>query len=120
MRQVLGEDFTFVPHLLPIQRGILVTVYARLAKKMERSSLLSLYQEFYQGEPFVQLLPEGSFPQIRSVQHSNFCQIGVHVDSTGTQAIIVGVIDNLGKGASGQAVQNMNIMFQWEETRGLI
>ncbi len=120
IQQVLGQNFTFVPHLLPVERGILVTLYAQLKKKLSRAALWSIYDQFYKGEPFVQVLPEGAFPQLRSVQKSNFCQIGVQVDSTGHKAIIVGVIDNLGKGASGQAVQNMNLMFHLNETCGLI
>lgn len=111
---------TFVPHLLPVNRGILVTVYASLKKKVSVASLREWYVEFYKDEPFVVILPEGSFPEIRSVQNSNFCHIGVQVDERNNRAIIVGVIDNLGKGASSQAIQNMNLRFGLDEKTGLL
>lgn len=110
---------TFVPHLLPVNRGILVTAYAALKKKISSRQLRELFAEFYDGEPFVSVLKEGSFPELKSVQHSNFCQIGVRSDERNQKAVIVGVIDNLGKGASTQAVQNMNLMFHLDETLGL-
>lgn len=113
-------SLTFVPHLLPINRGILVTAYADLKKKISTASLLRLYAEFYAEEPFVVILPENSFPEIKSVQNSNFCQIGVRVDEKNQRAIMVGAIDNLGKGASSQAIQNMNLIFQLGETSGLL
>jgi N-acetyl-gamma-glutamyl-phosphate reductase len=115
----LGSTITFVPHLLPVNRGILVTAYADLKKKISTAELLKAYSDFYEGEPFVHVLPEGQFPELQSVQRSNFCQLGLRVDARHGRAIVLGVIDNLGKGASGQAVQNLNLMFGFKETEGL-
>ncbi|MBI2119737.1 MAG: N-acetyl-gamma-glutamyl-phosphate reductase [Elusimicrobia bacterium] len=111
---------TFVPHLLPIHRGILVTLYANLTKKTSLNELWDLYRSFYKNEPFVKVLPQGSFPELKAVQHSNFCQIGVHLEEKTNRAIVIGTLDNLGKGASSQAIQNMNLMFGLEETCGLL
>lgn len=113
-------SMTFVPHLLPVNRGILATVYATLEKKVTSSQLRQLYAEFYRNESFVVVLSEDAFPEIRSVQHSNFCQIGVRVDARNQRAILIGAIDNLGKGASSQAIQNMNLMFGLNEAEGLM
>jgi len=110
----------FVPHLLPISRGILSCIYLRLNKKISNKELISLYKDFYKNEPFVRILEERNFPQLKSVQYTNYCDIGLTVDEETNLAIIVSAIDNLGKGASGQAVQNLNIMLNWEETLGLI
>lgn len=110
---------SFVPHLLPVNRGILVTLYASLKRKISTSALWKIYADFYEKEPFVVLLPERKFPELKSVQHTNVCQIGVRVDEPNKRAIVIAVIDNLGKGASSQAVQNMNLMFGLEERCGL-
>ncbi len=109
---------TFVPHLLPINRGILSTIYVKLKKKTESQALLALYQKFYQKEPFVNVLGAGALPEIKHVVHTNFCNIGLRVNESKTLAVIVSVIDNLGKGAAGQAVQNMNLMCGFDETAG--
>ncbi|MBI1979598.1 MAG: N-acetyl-gamma-glutamyl-phosphate reductase [Elusimicrobia bacterium] len=119
VQELGGTSLTFVPHLLPITRGILVTVYANLNKKVSGPDLLNLYRKTYQGEPFVSVLPEGTFPEVKSVQNTNFCQIGVHSDVALNRAIVIGVLDNLGKGASSQAVQNMNLMLGLEESSSL-
>lgn len=111
---------TFVPHLLPIHRGILVTLYANLTKKTSLNALWELYCSFYKKEPFVKVMAQGSFPELKAVQHSNFCQIGVHLEEKTNRAIVIGTLDNLGKGASSQAIQNMNLMFGLEETCGLL
>jgi N-acetyl-gamma-glutamyl-phosphate reductase len=116
-----GKTITlsFTPHLVPMNRGILTTSYVKMAMPMDTEHLLLLYQEFYKNEPFVRLLPFGQFPNVRNVRGSNFCDIGVHVDSRTGRAIVVTAIDNLVKGASGQAIQNMNLMMGFDEAEGL-
>ncbi|GAG12877.1 unnamed protein product, partial [marine sediment metagenome] len=111
---------TFVPHLVPINRGILCTCYAALKQKTDTKYLLKLYQDFYKEEPFVEILPQGRFPQTKEVLDSNRCRIGITVNERSGRAIIISAIDNLAKGAATQAVQNMNIMCGFEETMGLI
>lgn len=108
---------TFVPHLLPLSRGILETIYVT-KKKGRKQDLRVLYERFYKKEPFVRILEEGSFPKIKDVVHTNFCDIGIK--DNGDTAIIISAIDNLLKGASGQAVQNMNIMYKFPEHTALI
>ncbi len=110
---------SFTPHLVPMDRGILSTIYASPVKPVATLELLKLYTDFYKGEPFVRVLPEGSFPSTAHVRGSNFCDIGLTVDSRTGRVIIVSAIDNLVKGASGQAVQNMNIMNGFPENVGL-
>lgn len=111
---------TFTPHLLPVSRGILTTAYAGLKKTVTTDEMRALYAAFYEKEPFVRVMPSGSFPDISQVRCANFCDIGVHVDEAARRLIIVSVIDNLVKGASGQAIQNMNIIAGLEETTGLM
>lgn len=110
-------DLTFVPHLLPTLRGIHATLYAEL--KLATPDLQKLFEQRYADEPFVDVLPAGSHPETRSVRGSNFCRIAVHQPGNGDIVVILSVIDNLEKGAAGQAVQNMNIMFGLNETDGL-
>lgn len=110
---------TFVPHLVPINRGILSTCYAALKQKADTKALLKLYRDFYKEEPFVEILPQGRFPQTKEVTDSNRCRIGITVNERSGRAIIISAIDNLSKGAATQAVQNMNIMCGFEETMGL-
>jgi len=110
---------TFTPHLVPMDRGILSTVYAAPHQATDTGKLVKLYEEFYDGEPFVRALPQGSLPSTASVRGSNFCDIAPVVDSRTGRIIIVSAIDNLVKGASGQAVQNMNIVCGLPETMGL-
>ena len=107
---------TFTPHLLPMIRGIHATLYAKLTKSVD---LQKLYEERYADEPFVDVLPTGSHPETRSVRGSNQCRIAVHQPQDGDTVVILSVIDNLVKGAAGQAVQNMNIMFGLFEATGL-
>ncbi len=111
---------TFVPHLVPINRGILCTCYAALKQKTDTKYLLKLYQDFYKEEPFVEILPQGRFPQTKEVLDSNRCRIGITINERSGRAIIISAIDNLAKGAATQAVQNMNIMCGFEETMGLV
>jgi N-acetyl-gamma-glutamyl-phosphate reductase len=109
-------NLTFTPHLTPMIRGIHATLYARVTKNAD---LQSIYERRYAAEPFVDVLPPGSHPETRSVRGSNMCRIAIHQPRGGATAVVLSVIDNLVKGASGQAVQNMNIMFGLEETLGL-
>ena len=107
---------TFVPHLTPLIRGIHATLYARLNKEAD---LQGLFEQRYQAERFVDVLPAGAHPETRSVRGSNQCRIAVHRPQGGDTVVVLSVIDNLVKGAAGQAVQNMNIMFGLAETTGL-
>lgn len=109
---------TFVPHLIPIKRGILSTIYLKLTKPLDTKAVIDVYKNFYKGKPFVRISDEGKLPQIKDVAGTNYCNIGLKV--TGDDLIIVSCIDNLGKGAAGQAVQNMNIMCGFPETEGLL
>lgn len=117
---VLGHPLfiNFTPHLIPINRGILSTIYASNAMGLTKKELLTAYHEFYKGAPFVRVYDSG-LPEIRNVRGSNFCDIGLEVDPRTNRIILVSAIDNLIKGASGQAVQNMNIAFGFPETEGL-
>jgi len=109
----------FTPHLLPVDRGILTTVYASLAKKATTLEVLSLYKRLYRGEPFVRVLEAEKFPNIKAVRGSNRCDIGLKVNTRTNTLVIVSAIDNLVKGASGAAVQNMNVMMGFPEDTGL-
>ena len=122
IRQGLGRmaqqpvGLTFVPHLTPLIRGIHATLYARVAQEAD---FQALFEARYAGEPFVDVLPAGSHPETRSVRAANVCRIAVHRPQGGDTLVVLSVIDNLVKGAAGQAVQNMNIMFGFPETEGL-
>jgi len=108
---------TFVPHLTPMVRGIHATLYAKL--KDTSVDLQALYQDFYKNEHFVDVMPEGSHPATRNVKGSNFNQIAIHRPQGGDTVVVLSVIDNLVKGAAGQAIQNMNIMFGLPEHTGM-
>ncbi len=114
-----GMTISFTPHLLPVKRGILSTIYAKLEKDVTVDDAVALYREFYREEPFVRVCRAGQFPNLSSVVGSNFCDIGVAVDKRTGRLIVVSVIDNLIKGASGQAIQNMNLMCGLPEGTGL-
>ncbi len=118
LAQVAGEgvDLTFVPHLLPMIRGIHATLYGRVQGEPD---LQSLFEQRYAGEPFVDVLPAGSHPETRSVRGVNICRIAVHRPQGADTVVILSVIDNLVKGAAGQAVQNMNLMLGLDEDLGL-
>ncbi|MHB8882849.1 MAG: N-acetyl-gamma-glutamyl-phosphate reductase [Thermodesulfovibrionales bacterium] len=109
----------FTPHLLPVDRGILTTIYAPLAKKITAEKVLGMYEKAYKTEPFVKVLPPGVLPNIKNVRGTNFCHIGLKLVERTNTLIIVSAIDNLVKGASGQAVHNMNLMMGFSETEGL-
>jgi N-acetyl-gamma-glutamyl-phosphate reductase len=122
-------EVTFVPHLLSLNRGILVTIYVKKSykvisrlrsgqAKLQTHNLIELYKKFYKKEPFVRIKEEGQFPQLKDVVHTNFCDIGIKDE--GGKLIVIAAIDNLLKGASGQAVQNMNIMYKFPEYTALL
>lgn len=112
-------DLTFVPHLLPMNRGILASIYAKLESNLSVDELQSVFEKAYKDEPFVDVMPQGSHPATRSVKGSNMCRIAVHVPEGGNKVLVLSAIDNLVKGSSGQAVQCMNLMFGYAENLGL-
>ena len=111
---------TFVPHLLPINRGILATCYAKLKPGATEEQLRQAYQARYEGEPFVRLLEKGQVANVKNVRTSNFCDVSLFVDGRTGTFIAISAIDNMVKGAAGQAIQNMNLSFGLEETAGLL
>ena len=118
LTRIIGREIglTFVPHLTPMIRGIHATLYARITRELD---FQKLYEERYAREPFVDVLPPDSHPDTRSVRAANTCRIAVHRPEGGDTLVVLSVIDNLVKGASGQAVQNMNLMFGLDESLGL-
>jgi N-acetyl-gamma-glutamyl-phosphate reductase len=113
-------ELSFTAHLIPIDRGILETIYFRARNVDSADALVEIYQRRYTGEPFVRLYAPGHVPDIQAVAHTNFCDLGVKYDPGTRRAVIVAAIDNLGKGAAGQAVQNMNLVLGYPETTGLL
>lgn len=116
-----GHDvkISFTPHLLPLSRGILSTIYASVQKDLTTSALVDLYRQFYRGKKFIRIYKEGTLPNISSIRGSNYCDIGLTIDGRTNRVIIVSAIDNLMKGAAGQAIQNMNLMCGISEDTGL-
>uniref|UniRef100_A0A7V4LD60 N-acetyl-gamma-glutamyl-phosphate reductase n=1 Tax=Desulfobacca acetoxidans TaxID=60893 RepID=A0A7V4LD60_9BACT len=112
-------NITFTPHLTPMSRGILGTLYGTLTKTVDEAELYHLYEAFYADQPFVRLMPPGSWPATQQVRGSNFCDLGFKVDGPRRRVIVISAIDNLTRGASGLAVQNFNIMMGFPETTGL-
>jgi N-acetyl-gamma-glutamyl-phosphate reductase len=110
----------FVPHLIPMNRGILSTIYIPLKKDVDAFTLRSLYREFYKNKPFVRIREVPNYPKTSDVSETNFCDISISFDHAKNLAIVITVIDNLVKGAAGQAIQNMNIMFGLDEKKGLL
>src|ERR1700738_1383612 len=115
-----SSQIRFTPHLLPIPRGILSTVYLRLKETKDSSQISACYQEFYRHSPMVRLRGRGHLPQIQFVTRTNYCDIGFELGPDGRSLVIVSCLDNLLKGAAGQAVQNMNLMYGWNESEGLL
>ena len=113
-------EFSFTAQLLPLDRGILETIYFRTSGVASAEDLLRLYEARYADEPFVRLYRQGHVPDLRGVARTNFCDIGVTFDAKTGRAVVVSAIDNLVKGAAGQAVQNMNLMLGYAETEGLL
>jgi N-acetyl-gamma-glutamyl-phosphate reductase len=114
-----GVQVTFVPHLVPMTRGILVTAYAPLARQVTTAEVMRVYREAYAGEPFVRVLPDGELPRTKATAGSNFCDVAARIDPRTGVAVAIAALDNLGKGAAGQAVQNLNLMLGFPETTGL-
>lgn len=117
-----GQDVqvTFTTHLVPMTRGILSTMYIDLLAPQQTSALIELFKDYYKDSPFIRVREEGSFPATKEVYGSNYCDIGLLADARTGKLIIVSVIDNVVKGAAGQAIQNLNVMQGWEQTMGLI
>lgn len=116
----IPQAITFTTHLVPMTRGIMCTTHASLTEQITISEVHKLYSEFYESHPFVRVRPEGTFPTTKEVLGSNFCDIGLHVDARTGRLTIVSVIDNLVKGASGQAIQNLNLQNGWDVRTGLL
>lgn len=118
IEQELGVPVTFVPHLVPLDRGIFETIYARLKPGVDADTIGAVFEQAYAGSPFVRLTG-ADLPEIKHVAHTNFCDIGWRVDRPGGQLVVVACIDNLVKGAAGQAIQNFNVAFGFDERAGL-
>lgn len=114
------SEFSFVAHLIPIDRGILESIYFRGVDGLTADAIIGAYEECYRSEPFVRIYDAGVVPDIRSIRHTNFCDIGVKYDPATRRGVIISVIDNLVKGAAGQAVQNMNLVLGYHEQEGLL
>ena len=119
IEQELGGEVTFVPHLVPLDRGILETIYVRLRPGASASAIAAAYARAYADAPFVRLTGD-QLPEIKHVAHTNFCDIGWKVDGDARRAVVVACLDNLVKGAAGQAIQNFNVAFGLDETAGLL
>lgn len=122
LSRLAGEarQVTFVPHLVPMERGILATCYATLTDPLDEEALRRIYETFYYQEPFVRVLPPGRFPATKTVAFTNYCDISITFEERLQRVIVVSAIDNLVKGASGQAVQCLNVVCGWPETTGLL
>jgi N-acetyl-gamma-glutamyl-phosphate reductase len=114
------SQLVFTTHLLPLARGILSTIYVTLKEKQSSENIEKLYREFYAGRPFVRIWPAGTLPELQHVANTNFCDIGFALDASGKRLVVVSCLDNLGKGAAGQAIQNFNLMLGIEEQTGLL
>jgi N-acetyl-gamma-glutamyl-phosphate reductase len=125
IEQVLSDEsgtpitISFTTHLVPMTRGIMCTMYVKLRENYNTKEVRELYSDFYKDKPFVRIRPEGNIPATKEVLGSNYCDIGVHVDPRTNRLTVISVIDNLVKGAAGQAIQNFNIMNGWDERTGL-
>jgi N-acetyl-gamma-glutamyl-phosphate reductase len=119
IEQELGAPVTFVPHLVPLDRGILETIYAKLTPGTTSAQVATVMTSAYHEAPFVRITGE-TLPEIKHAAYTNFCDIGWRVDAGGSRIVLVAVLDNLVKGAAGQAIQNMNVMLGWDERTGLL
>jgi len=121
LSRVAGEEVvvSFTTHLVPMTRGILSTMYVKLNGKHSEDEIIGMYRQYYEGRRFVRIRPQGKYPATKEVWGSNYCDIGLSVDERTGRLTIISVIDNLVKGAAGQAVQNLNLMMGWDETTGL-
>jgi len=114
-----SQELIFTPHLLPIPRGILSTIYVHLGQPMMAGEIERCYRSFYAGRHWVRVFASPKLPEIQYSLYSNFCDIGFCLAEDGQRLVIVSCVDNLLKGAAGQAVQNMNVMYRWDEAEGL-
>jgi N-acetyl-gamma-glutamyl-phosphate reductase len=114
-----AEELTFTPHLLPIPRGILSTIYVRLKRAMQPAEVEACFRDFYAGERWVRVFATPKLPQVQFCLHTNYCDLGFCLAEDGQRLVLISSIDNLLKGAAGQAVQNMNLMYGWAEEEGL-
>jgi N-acetyl-gamma-glutamyl-phosphate reductase len=114
------DEIFFTTHLLPLERGILSTIYVRLAERHSPEEVSALFGEYYDSQPLMRMHSPGQLPELRHVAHTNFCDIGFSLHEDGRRLVVVSCLDNLGKGAAGQAVQNFNIMMGYPQTTGLI
>jgi N-acetyl-gamma-glutamyl-phosphate reductase len=114
------REFSFTAQLIPIERGILEAIYFRMATPMTAAEIIAIYEKQYAGEPFIRLYEPGSVPDLHAVAHTNFCDIGVIADPSTGRCVVISAIDNLVKGAAGQAIQNLNLVLGFDETLGLL
>jgi N-acetyl-gamma-glutamyl-phosphate reductase len=121
LSRLSGEEVvvTFTTHLVPMTRGILSTIYVNLKEKHTEDEIIELYQKYYEGRRFVRIRPKGKLPATKEVWGSNYCDIGVSLDARTGRLTIISVIDNVVKGAAGQAIQNLNLSMGWDEATGL-
>jgi N-acetyl-gamma-glutamyl-phosphate reductase len=112
-------ELTFTPHLLPIPRGILSTIYVYLNRATKAEEVDRCLRDFYSGKYWVRIFAPGKLPQLQFSLHTNYCDLGFCLAEDGRRLVLVSCVDNLLKGAAGQAVQNMNLMYEWEEREGL-
>lgn len=121
LSRIAGEKIliSFVPHLTPLNRGIYSTIFLSPLKSLTITDLREIYQEFYGGEFFIRILPDGQVPELKAVYGSNYCDIGFKIDEHAQKIIVISALDNLMKGAAGNAVQNMNLILNWPENLGL-
>jgi N-acetyl-gamma-glutamyl-phosphate reductase len=117
---VTADDISFAPHLLPIPRGIMATTYFRFRERDSAEKIEACLRSFYAESPMVRIHAAGSLPQIQHVVRTNFCDLGFQLGPDGRRCIVISCLDNLLKGAAGQAVQNLNVMCGWQETEGLL
>jgi N-acetyl-gamma-glutamyl-phosphate reductase len=118
--EITADDITFTPHLLPIPRGILATIYVTFREKRTAQEIETCLRGFYIESPMVRVHAAGQLPQIQHVARTNFCDLGFQLAPDGRRAIVISCLDNLLKGAAGQAVQNLNVMSGWQQTEGLL
>jgi N-acetyl-gamma-glutamyl-phosphate reductase len=118
--ELSADDITFTPHLLPIPRGILSTIYVRLKQPMQTAEVQDCYQSFYRGKPFVRVFSSPKLPEIQFSLNTNYCDLGFCLAPDGRRLVIISCEDNLIKGAAGQAIQNLNLMYGREEEEGLL
>jgi N-acetyl-gamma-glutamyl-phosphate reductase len=117
--QLTAQELIFTPHLLPIPRGILSTIYVRLNRAMQAAEVEACLREFYSQKRWVRVFATPKLPQLQFSLHTNYCDLGFCLAEDGRRLVLVSCIDNLLKGAAGQAVQNMNLMYGWTEEEGL-